>query len=107
MHLPGYRSIDSEIHHKIKDARHYHLEHSYGHGQQNPAALFVTLNLLAFAFHTVCDHAEPLWRLARSKVSSRAQFFSRLAAITSFLIFPSWDDLVRTLAFVQPPPRPP
>ena len=98
--------IENETFDTLKNAG-YRLEHSYGHGQQNLAALFVTLNLLAFAFHTVCDHAEPLWRLARSKVSSRAQFFSRLAAIASFLILPSWDDLVRTLAFVQPPPRPP
>ena len=85
----------------------YNLEHSYGHGKQNLAALLVTLNLLAFACHTVCDQAEDLWRLARSKAGSRAQFFGRLAAITSFLIFPSWDDLVRTLAFLQPPPQPP
>jgi hypothetical protein len=85
----------------------YNLEHSYGHGKQNLAALLVTLNLLAFACHTVCDQAEDLWRLARSKAGSRAQFFGRLAAITSFLIFPSWDHLVRTMAFLQPPPQPP
>jgi hypothetical protein len=35
------------------------------------------------------------------------QFFNRLVAITSFLIFPSWGDLVRTLAFLQPPPQTP
>jgi hypothetical protein len=68
------------------------------HGKQNPAAPLVTLNLLAFAFHAV-------W--ARSKTSSRGQAFSRLAAITVYLIFPSWDDLIQTLAFTKPPPRPP
>jgi hypothetical protein len=62
---------------------------------------------LAFACHTVCDHAGELWRLAGSKASSRAQFFNRLVAITSFLVFPSWDDLARTLAFLQPPTQPP
>jgi hypothetical protein len=35
------------------------------------------------------------------------QFFTRLVAIASFLIFLSWHDLVRTLAFLQPPPQPP
>ena len=85
----------------------YNLEHNFGHGKQNLAALLVTLNLLAFAFHTVCDQTEPLWRLARSKTSSRVQFFNRLAAITIYLIFPSWDDLLQTLAFTKPPPRPP
>jgi len=83
----------------------YHLEHSFGHGKQNLAALLVTLNLLAFAFHTICDHGEALWKLARSKAGSRAQFFSRLVAITSFLIFASWDELVQTLAFTRPPPQ--
>jgi len=85
----------------------YNLEHNFGHGKQNLAALLVTLNLLAFAFHTVCDQTEPLWQLARSKTSSRVQFFSRLATITIYLIFPSWADLLQTLAFTQPPPRPP
>ena len=84
----------------------YNLEHSFGHGKQN-LALLVSLNLLAFAFHTVCDMADELWRRARSKAGSRAQFFSNLAAITTFLIFPSWEDLLQTLAFAKPPPRPP
>lgn len=30
----------------------YHLEHNFGHGKQYLAQVFVTLNLLAFAFHT-------------------------------------------------------
>ncbi|HEV2320755.1 MAG TPA: ISNCY family transposase, partial [Gammaproteobacteria bacterium] len=85
----------------------YHLEHNFGHGRQNLAALLAALNLLAFAFHTVCDQAIQLWQLARVKAGSRAQFFSHLAAITSFLVFPSWEDLMQTLAFAKPPPRPP
>ena len=85
----------------------YHLEHSFGHGKQNLAALLVSLNLLAFAFHAVCDKTEELWRWARSKAGSRTQFFGNLAAITTFLIFPSWEDLLQTLAFAKPPPRPP
>ncbi len=85
----------------------YNLEHNFGHGKQNLAAILVTLNMLAFAFHTICDNAEEFWRLARTKVSSRPQFFSRMAAITSYLIFSSWDDLFKTLAFAKPPPLPP
>ncbi len=33
----------------------YNLEHNFGHGNNNLAALLVTMNLLAFAFHTLCD----------------------------------------------------
>ena len=103
---PDARKIENETFNVLKTDG-YNLEHNFGHGKQNLAALLVTLNLLAFAFHTVCDQTEPLWRLARSKTSSRVQFFNRLAAITIYLIFPSWDDLLQTLAFTKPPPRPP
>ena len=66
----------------------------------------MTLNLLAFAFHTACDQAEETWRKARAKAGSRAQFFGRLIAATGWLIFPDWEDLALTLAFAKPPPTP-
>src|SRR5919112_4876602 len=43
----------------------YHLEHTFGHGKQNLAMMFATMNLLAFALHTVCDCLEQLWTEAR------------------------------------------
>jgi hypothetical protein len=85
----------------------YNLEHNFGHGKQNLAAVLVALNLLAFAFHTVCDLAETPWRMARSKAGSRTRFFTRMATITEYLIFGSWQELLETLAFARPPPRPP
>jgi len=85
----------------------YHLEHSFGHGKNNLAAILVSLNLLAFAIHTVCDIGDELWRAARSKLGPRYNFFNKLAAITTYLIFPSWEDLLLTLAFAKPPPIPP
>ena len=85
----------------------YHLEHNYGHGKRNLSTLLATFNLLAFAFHTVCDHAEDMWRTARAKAGSRAQFFNRMLAATSFLVFPDWRDLALTLAFAKPELRPP
>ena len=39
----------------------YHLEHNFGHGKHNLAMMFAAMNLLAFAFHTVCDCLEALW----------------------------------------------
>jgi hypothetical protein len=98
--------IENETFNVLKN-NGYNLEHSFGHGKQHLAALLVTLNLLAFAFHTICDHGEALWQSARSKVSSRAQFFSNMVVISSFLIFSSWNELMQTLAFARPPPQPP
>ncbi len=85
----------------------YNLEHNFGHGKRNLAAILVALNPLAFAFHTICDLAEEPWRTARSRAGARTRFFTRMAAITEFLIFGSWDELLETLAFTRPPPRPP
>jgi hypothetical protein len=85
----------------------YHLEHNFGHGKVNLSAVFVSLNLLAFAFHTVCDFAEDLWRGAMEKMGTRGRFFENLRPITTFLIFPTWDDLLATLAFARPPPTAP
>jgi hypothetical protein len=85
----------------------YNLEHNFGHGKITLSAVFVSLNLLAFAFHTVCDLAEDLWRRAMEKMATRGRFFENLRSITSFLIFPTWDDLLGTLAFARPPPTAP
>jgi len=98
--------IENESFNVLK-TKGYHLEHNFGHGQQHLASILVTLNLLAFAFHTTCDLGDELWRAAREKLGPRRSFFSNLASITTFLIFDSWNDLLQTLAFAKPPPQPP
>ena len=85
----------------------YHLEHNFGHGQAHLASVLATLNLLAFAIHTVCDLAAALWRHARQRLGPRMRFFHNLQALTTYLVFPSWAALLETLAFARPPPRPP
>jgi hypothetical protein len=98
--------IENETFNVLKN-NGYNLEHSFGHGKQNLAAILVSLNLLTFAMHTVCDIGDELSRNARTKLGPRYNFFSKLAANTTYLIFPSWDDLLLTLAFAKPPPIPP
>ncbi len=44
--------IENETFNTLK-TKGYNLEHNFGHGKQNLAALLVILNLLAFAFHTI------------------------------------------------------
>jgi hypothetical protein len=85
----------------------YNIEHNFGHGKQHLAAVLATLNLIAFAIHTVCDIADDFWQAARQKLGARIQFFNNIAAVTTYLIFSSWQDLLQTLAFAKPPPVPP
>ena len=84
----------------------YHLEHNFGHGTEHLSALLACLNLLAFAIHTVCDLAEGAWRKARTTLGPRGRFFQSLQALTSYLVFSSWTELLHTLAFARPPPSP-
>ena len=71
----------------------YHLEHNFGHGKQHLAQQFVLLNLLAFAFHTVCDSVENLWQQARAVLGTRKAFFTDLHTKTAYWLFPDWPAL--------------
>ncbi len=82
----------------------YNLEHNFGHGKKNLAALLVTMNLLAFAFHTLCDLTATPWHKARQRIGSRKRFFQHLAVITGYLLFPNWAALIRTLVEGEQPP---
>ncbi len=81
-----------------------HLEHNFGHGKENLSALLATLNLFAFACHGLCESLETAWEKARDVLGSRQRFFEHLRTLTSYLVFPSWSALVRTLRTGQPPP---
>lgn len=95
--------IENESFNTLK-TKGYHLEHNFGHGKANLAAVLASLNLLAFGFHTVCELTAELWRAAMQKTGTRQEFFHRLRSITAFLIFPSWQGLLGTLAFARPLP---
>jgi len=98
--------VENETFNTLK-TKGYNLEHNFGHGQANLAAVLTTLNLLAFACHTVADLADDLWRTARLKAHTRVGFFNNLRALTLFALFPSWRDLLQVLAFQRPMPQPP
>jgi hypothetical protein len=82
----------------------YHLEHNFGHGKQNLAMVFATMNLLAFAIHTVCDCLEQIWIAARTAKRARQRFFEHIRTITAYLVFPDWQTLMQTLIDSKPPP---
>ena len=83
----------------------YHLEHNFGHGKRHLAVTFAAMNLLAFAFHTVCDCLEDLWTAARQAKRARKRFFEHIRTITAYLVFPNWDSLMTSLIKSKPPPE--
>ena len=98
--------VENEAFNTLK-TKGYNLEHTFGHGQQHLSSVLAILNLLAFACHTVCDLADRAWKAARRELVTRQGFFHTIVALTKYLVFPSWDNLLGTMAFARPPPQAP
>ena len=82
----------------------YHIEHNFGHGKRYLAMTFAAMNLLAFAFHTVCDCLEELWQAARAAKGSRRRCFEHSRTLSAYLVFPSWRIFMQSLIASKPPP---
>jgi hypothetical protein len=85
--------VENENNNVLK-TKGYHFEHNFGHGNQHLAAFLLTLNLLAFLFHTVLDLADAKYKLLRTKLRVRKIFFDDLRALTHYLFFDSWEHLL-------------
>jgi hypothetical protein len=83
----------------------YELEHNFGHGEKFLAMTLAALNLLAFAWHTVLDLIDPPWQAARQAAVTRSHFFAHLLLLTSYVVFPSWLVILKSIATSTIPPE--
>ena len=72
----------------------YHLEHNFGHGEQYLANFLVTLNLLAFLFHTLLELLDEQYKMLRQHLVVRKDFFNNLRALLRYLLFDDWNHLM-------------
>jgi len=72
----------------------YHFEHNFGHGKQFLAATLLSLNLLAFLFHTVLELLDPRCALIRKTLPRRDTFFQHLAVLTQYMCFDGWQQMM-------------
>lgn len=84
--------IENENNNILK-TKGYHLEHNFGHGSQFLASLLLTLNLLAFLFHTVMGLVDEKYQRLRKELRKRRKFFQHVEALLEYLLFDSWDSL--------------
>src|SRR5487761_1358331 len=96
--------IENETFNALK-SNGYNLEHNFGHGKKTLASLLVTLNLLAFAFHSVAQLSVLAWRAALAARGARYRFFEHLRTITAYIVFDDWPHLLN--AITDPKARPP
>tara|TARA_B100000315_G_C14247176_1_gene437999 strand:- start:162 stop:635 length:474 start_codon:yes stop_codon:yes gene_type:complete len=85
--------IENENNNTLK-TKGYHLEHNFGHGMENLSNLLLTLNLLAFLFHTVLEYFDSRYRLIRKTLSRRKTFFHDIQALMRYVCFDSWQHMM-------------
>lgn len=79
----------------------YEFEHNFGHGHQHLSAVLLTMMFLAFLFHSVLHLTTPLYEALRHAIGARREFFNHVRALTCYLYFPSWDDMLDWMAIKQ------
>lgn len=72
----------------------YHLEHNFGHGKKYLSATMLSLNLLAFLFHTVMQWSDEQYVVLRQTLARRQTFFDDIRALTRYMVFESWHHLM-------------
>lgn len=86
--------IENETFNTLKN-QGYHIEHNFGHGQQNLSMIFFVLNLLAFYVHQILELTDRLYHTVRyTKFTSRKEYWNQLRCTIRILIFPRWESLL-------------
>ena len=80
--------------HNVLKTKGYNLNHNFGHGKQHLSTMLLTLNLLAFLFHTVLGLADERYQSIRQIRGTRQGFFQDILALTKYLWFESWTALL-------------
>jgi hypothetical protein len=89
----GRWKIENENNNVLK-TKGYHLAHNFGHGKQYLSATMLSLNLLAFLFHTVLEWSDAQYALLRQVLARRQTFFEDFRALTRYMVFESWHHLM-------------
>jgi hypothetical protein len=76
----------------------YNLEHNCGHSKETLASVLVSLNLLAFAFHTAAYLAVLAWRAVVTARGATYRFFEHLRTITTYVVFENRSHLLKSIA---------
>jgi hypothetical protein len=84
--------VENENNNVLK-TKGYHLEHNFGHGRQHLASLLLSLNLLAFLFHTVLDLVDEKYRRIRQALRTRRKFFQHIDTLLCYFQYSTWDEL--------------
>ena len=88
------RRGDTQLLSQILRATKYDKLSDFGHGKQYLAAFLLSLNLLAFLFHTVLEWSDAQYALLRRVLARRQTFFHDIQALMRYMVFDSWEHLM-------------
>ena len=89
--------IENENNNVLK-TKGYNLEHNFGHGKKHLSNFLLTLNLLAFLFHTALEMFDDVYRRIREDLPTRKTFFQDIRALTRYVCFNSWEAMLTFMA---------
>jgi hypothetical protein len=72
----------------------YHFEHNFGHGKEFLAQTLLSLNLIAFLFHTALELLDHRCALIRATLPRRDTFFQHVGVLTQYMCFQGWQQLM-------------
>ena len=94
--------VENETFNTLKN-QGYHLEHNFGHGQNNLSFVFFMLNLLAFYVHQILELTDRLYQAVRyKKFTSRKEYFNQLRCTIRIMLYRDWEHL---LGHILDPPE--
>jgi hypothetical protein len=85
--------IENENFNTLK-TKGYHFEHNFGHGQQYLSQTLLSLNVIAFLFHTLLELMDSRCALLRATLPRRDTFFQHVATLTQYWCFDGWVGLM-------------
>jgi len=85
--------VENENNNTLKN-QGYHFEHNFGHGAMFLSMTLLTLNLLAFLFHSVLSQMDVNYQLVRAELGAREVFFNDVKALTRYFYFDSFQSLL-------------
>lgn len=89
--------IENETFNTLKN-QGYHLEHNFGHGEQNLSVVLALLMMLAFLVDQVQQHCCPLFQAAQAKMRTRRYLWEQIRNKFDDFVFTSMSELLMALA---------
>jgi DDE family transposase len=97
--------IENETFNTLKN-QGYHLEHNYGHGEQNLSVVLALLMMLAFLVDQVQQLCCPLFQAAWSKMKTKCHLWEEVRHHFRTLLFDSMAELLTALIRGIAPQKP-